>query len=130
MIRSDLLDGEELAIAGESLRITPVQERRTSAYLTKYEMVRVIGERARQIVNGTSVLLSGRSRVNERSALELAERCSDAYALSVDPIFIAKMDLLQGRIPMIVRRTWPNGSMENIPVSELLIDKVMLNMQN
>ncbi|RNF04076.1 putative DNA-directed RNA polymerase subunit [Trypanosoma rangeli] len=130
MIRSDLLVGEESVTAGEPLRITPVHERKTSAYLTKYEMARVIGERARQIVNGTSVLLSGRSCVHERSALELAERCSDPYSLSVDPVFIAKMDLLQGRIPMIVRRAWPCGAIENIPVSELLIDKVMLNMQN
>ncbi|KAF8298522.1 putative DNA-directed RNA polymerase I subunit [Trypanosoma cruzi] len=129
MIRSHLIVVDEFASAAESLRVTPVQERRSSAYLTKYEMVRVLGERARQTVNGSSVLLSSRSRVNERSTLELAERCSDPYSSSVDPIFIAKMDLLQGRISMIVQRTWPNGKIENIPVSELLIDKTMLNMQ-
>ncbi|KEG13404.1 putative DNA-directed RNA polymerase subunit [Trypanosoma grayi] len=130
MIHSEIVGNEEVASTADCPRVTPVQERRSGAYLTKYEIARILGERARQIVNGTSMLLHSRSNATERSALELAERCADPYSLSVDPVFIAKVDLLQGRIPMIVRRTWPDGWTENIPVSELLVDKAMLNMQN
>lgn len=130
MIRTEVVTPDEFASSDDSTRITPVQERRSSAYLTKYETARVLGERARQIVSGTSVLMHSRDCHAERDALELAERCSDPYSASVDPIFIAKKDLLQGKIPMIVRRTWPDGRTENIPLSELLIDKAMLNIQS
>ncbi|ORC91862.1 putative DNA-directed RNA polymerase subunit [Trypanosoma theileri] len=131
MIHSEIVGEEEdeLTSVATCSRITPVEERRSSVYLTKYEVARIVGERARQIVNGTSMFLHNRSNAGERSALELAERCTDPHSSLVDPVFIAKNDLLQGRIPMIVRRTWPDGRSEYIPVSELLVDKAMLDLQ-
>ncbi|KAG8346030.1 putative RNA polymerase Rpb6 [Trypanosoma vivax] len=126
MMRSDLISSEAGA---DAVSVTPLSERRSTPYLTKYELARIVGERARQIVNGTSVFLRDQSCADERSVLEMAERCVDPYSPLVDPIYIAKIELLQGRIPMIVRRTWPDGLTENIPLCELLVDRSMVDIQ-
>lgn len=127
MLRSELLD-EEVArnMSAYSIRITPVSERRSSAFLTKFEVTRIVGERARQIVNGAAISLpSGTGR----DASEYAERCTEPLSLAVDPVMIAKQDLLQRKVGMIVRRTWPDGTVENIPVNELFVDATMLDVQ-
>lgn len=127
MLRSEVLD-EEVArsMSAYAMRITPPSERRSSVYMTKFEVARIVGERARQIVNGTAVSLpSGASR----DATEDAERCANPLSLMVDPVMIAKQDLLQRRIGMIVRRTWPDGTVESIPANELLVDAAMLDVQ-
>lgn len=127
MLRSELLD-EEVArnMSAYSMRITPASERRSSVYLTKFEVARIVGERARQIVNGAAISLPCASG---RDASEYAERCLDPLSLAVDPVMIAKQDLLQRNIGMIVRRTWPDGTVENIPVNELFVDPAMLDVQ-
>ncbi|SCU67773.1 DNA-directed RNA polymerase I subunit, putative [Trypanosoma equiperdum] len=131
MIQSDIVSYVgEMGDVPDALRITPLKDRKSSVYLTKYEVARIIGERARQIVNGTSVLLDSQNGCGTGNSLELAEGCADPFAASVDPIHITKLELLQGRIPMIVRRTWPDGRTENIPVNELKVDKMLLDVQH
>lgn len=123
MIQSDIL-AEGM---GGSLKITPPSERRSTIFLTKFEVARIVGERAKQIVNGTAskMVTHGNSG---KDAAEFAERCSDPYSLAVDPVMMAKYDLVQGKIPMIVQRTWPNGDVENIPINELQVDPLNLDL--
>nr|CCC94629.1 putative DNA-directed RNA polymerase subunit [Trypanosoma congolense IL3000] len=130
MMRSEIItDGIVPQSEGaETAPITPAEKRRSGVYLTKYEVARILGERARQIVNGTSLVLDSNSHRGEMSSLEIAEGCTNPYAAAVDPIYISKVELLQKKIPMIVRRIWPDGWCENIPVSELLVDKALLNL--
>lgn len=124
MIRSDILsDGT----SGHSFTITPPSERRSTIFLTKFEIARIIGERAKQIVNGTAPKMVS-YEYSGRDAAEIAERCSDPHSLAVDPVMMAKYDLVQGKIPMIVQRTWPNGDVENIPINELQVDPLNLDL--
>lgn len=127
MIRSELLDEEVMQhVSANTIKITPGASRRSSVYLTKFEVARIVGERARQIISGSAIRLP--SGVTGRDAAEQAERCTDPTSLVVDPVMVAKLDLVQRKIPMIVRRTWPDGTVENIPVNELLVDTTMLDL--
>ncbi|KAL7701736.1 RNA polymerase Rpb6 [Lotmaria passim] len=128
MLRSELLDAEVAkSVAAYSIKATPFAERRSGLYLTKFEVARIVGERAKQIANGAAVSLP--ATTSGRDAADTAERCSDPRSLAVDPVMMAKYDLVQRKIPMLVRRTWPDGTTETIPVNELMVDLTMLDLQ-
>ncbi|KPA79400.1 hypothetical protein ABB37_05249 [Leptomonas pyrrhocoris] len=128
MLRSEVLDAEVAKnVSAYTSTITPFAERRSGLYLTKFEVARIVGERAKQIVNGTAISLP--ATTSGRDAVETAERCSDARSLAVDPVMMAKYDLIQRKIPMLVRRTWPDGMTETIPVRELMVDATTLDLQ-
>jgi len=70
--------------------------------LTKYEKVRVLGTRAEQISLGAKPLIELNGLTE---ALEIAEK-----------------ELNLRLTPLIVIRTFPNGKIEEIPVSEFDLD--------
>jgi len=76
-------------------------QRRTIPFLTKYEKTRIIGKRAMQISKGSPPLV-------EIGDLE-------------NPIDIAKKELMERKIPFIIRRPLPDGSYEDWRVDELRI---------
>jgi|688.fasta_scaffold1867638_2 DNA-directed RNA polymerase I, II, and III subunit RPABC2 len=76
-------------------------QRRTIPFLTKYEKARIIGKRAMQISKGSPPLV-------EIGNLE-------------NPIDIAKKELMERKIPFIIRRPLPDGSYEDWRVDELRI---------
>jgi DNA-directed RNA polymerase I, II, and III subunit RPABC2 len=76
-------------------------QRRTIPFLTKYEKTRIIGKRAMQISKGSPPLV-------EIGDLE-------------SPIDIAKKELMERKIPFIIRRPLPDGSYEDWRVDELRI---------
>jgi len=76
-------------------------QRRTIPFLTKYEKSRIIGKRAMQISKGSPPLV-------EIGDLE-------------NPIDIAKKELMERKIPFIIRRPLPDGSYEDWRVDELRI---------
>ena len=71
-------------------------------YLTKFEKTRVLGQRAEQIARGapTEVDVRGMS----------------------DPLDIAIKELKEKKIPLKIKRIYPNGEIKEIPVSDLIID--------
>ena len=69
--------------------------------LTKYEKSRIISTRALQITMGAPILI------------ELSEKVTDA-------VVIATTELLSGILPLVIRRTLPNGQFQDIPVKSLL----------
>jgi|GEM_PF-1795774 DNA-directed RNA polymerase I, II, and III subunit RPABC2 len=76
-------------------------QRMTIPFLTKYEKSRIIGKRAMQISKGSPPLV-------EIGDLE-------------SPIDIAKKELMERKIPFIIRRPLPDGSYEDWRVDELRI---------
>ena len=71
-------------------------------YLTKFEKVRILGQRATQISKGapTMVNITGLT-----DALEIAEK-----------------ELQERKIPFKIRRIFPNGEIKDIPLSEMKWD--------
>lgn len=59
---------------------------------------------------------------------ETAERCQQGVSLAHDPVMMAKYELIQRRIPMLITRTWPDGWVERVPVSELEFDLAQLEL--
>jgi DNA-directed RNA polymerase subunit K/omega len=76
-------------------------KRMTKNYLTIYERVRILGERAKQLSLGAKALIKG--------------------AENMDPKLVARMELEKKIIPLIIIRTLPNGQKEKWKVSELEI---------
>ena len=74
----------------------------TPTYLTKYERSRVLGYRANQISMNAPVTI-------------------DTVGIN-EPRKLAEMELEQGKIPLVIRRTLPDGSYEDVDVNQL--DKV------
>jgi DNA-directed RNA polymerase subunit K/omega len=66
---------------------------KTIPYLTKYERTRIIGQRAKQINSGA------------KAFVKVPETVIDGY-------LIAEMELIQKKIPFIVRRPTPSGGCE------------------
>ena len=73
---------------------------KTLPFLTKYEMTRVLGQRARQINAGA------------KSFVAVPPNIMDGY-------LIAKMELEQKKIPFIIKRPLPNSGFEYWNVSDL-----------
>ena len=73
---------------------------KTLPFLTKYEMTRVLGQRARQIDAGA------------KTFVVVPPNIMDGY-------FIAQIELEQKKIPFIIKRPIPNGSFEYWNVNDL-----------
>ncbi len=69
--------------------------------LTKYERARIIETRTLQIAMGAPILIPPEEA-------------------PPDPILIAMMELERGILPITIRRTLPDGSYQDIPLSVLL----------
>lgn len=80
----------------------PKEDRITMPYLTKYERVRVLGTRAKQISLGAKILVKN---------IDLTTK---------NPLEIAKIELEHGVIPFKIRRPLPNGKIEEWKISELV----------
>lgn len=66
--------------------------KKTSPWMTKYEYANLLGRRALQITGGASP-------------------CVDAKGM-MEPLEIAKKELLERKIPLNIIRTLPNGEVE------------------
>jgi len=80
----------------------PKEDRITMPYLTKYERVRVLGTRAKQIEANAAILVKNVDRTTK------------------SPLEIAKIELSFGVIPFKIRRPLPNGKVEVWKISELV----------
>ncbi|KAH8054050.1 DNA-directed 5'-3' RNA polymerase [Aureococcus anophagefferens] len=75
-------------------------ERVTTRYMTKYEKARVLGTRALQISMNAPVMVDVAGEADPRSPTRSRER----------------------KIPLIIRRYLPDGSYEDWPIRDLIID--------
>ena len=73
---------------------------KTIPFLTKYERSRILGQRAKQINSGASVFV------------KVPEKVIDGY-------LIAELELIEKRVPFIIRRPLPNGGSEYWSVKDL-----------
>lgn len=78
------------------------EARITTRYMTKYEKARVLGTRALQISMNAPVMVD--------------------IAGETDPLKIARKELTERKIPMIIRRYLPNGTYEDWNIDELMIE--------
>jgi DNA-directed RNA polymerase subunit K/omega len=83
---------------GRGIIIDPLHK--TIPFLTKYEMTRVIGQRAKQLDNGAKAFVKVPLNV-------------------VDGYPIALLELEQKKLPFIIKRPYPNGGVEYWNVSDL-----------
>ena len=74
----------------------------TVPFITKYEIARILGERAMQIESGSSIFT------------EIDDNLIDSYS-------IAHKEFLDKKIPFIIKRPLPNGSCEYWKVKDLEI---------
>ena len=72
----------------------------TLPVLSKYEKTRIIGQRAKQIENGSAPFIKVHTNV-------------------IDAMLIAEEELKQKKIPIIIKRPLPNGTNEYWPLKEL-----------
>lgn len=79
------------------------KERVTTKFLTKYEKARILGSRALQISKNAPIMVE----------VEPGEW---------DPLKIAEKELIERKIPYIIRRYLPDGSYEDWRVDELIYD--------
>lgn len=87
-------------IKNDSGLITNDYLHKTLPFLTKYEMTRVLGQRAKQINSGA------------KPFVKVPENIIDGY-------LIAKMELENKKIPFIIKRPLPDGTCEYWRVSDL-----------
>ena len=83
---------------GRGIIIDPLH--RTIPILTKYEMTRVIGQRAKQLDSGAKAFVKVPLNV-------------------VDGYLIALLELEQKKLPFIIKRPFPNGGVEYWNVNDL-----------
>lgn len=72
-------------------------------YLTKFEKIRVLGARATQISEG-------------------APPTVDVTGLT-DAMDIAKKELRERKLPLIIQRVYPDGKVVEIPVMEMTVEE-------
>ena len=83
---------------GRGIIIDPMHK--TLPFLTKYEMTRVLGQRAKQLDSGAKAFVKIPLNV-------------------IDGYHIAKLELEQKKIPFIIKRPFPNGGIEYWHVYDL-----------
>ena len=96
-IEDDFFEDEQI----ETTTFIESSKRITKKYMTIYERVRVLGERAKQLSLGAKPLIKD--------------------VENMDPKIVARMELEKKVIPLIIIRTLPNGQKEKWRVSELEI---------
>ena len=96
-IEDDFLEDDNI----ETITFVEPSKRITKKFMTIYERVRILGERAKQLSLGAKPLIKG--------------------AENMDPKIVAKMELENKVIPLIIIRPLPNGQKEKWRVSELEI---------
>ena len=92
-------DNTEIINNIESTEI--INARQTTQYITKYEKAKIIGFRAQQLSKGA----------------EPSIQIGNEY----NPYNIALMELEQNKLPLMIKRTLPNGNIEYWKTSELII---------
>jgi DNA-directed RNA polymerase subunit K/omega len=78
---------------------------RTINRLTKYEYVNILGTRAQQIARGAKIFVSLDGMLQE----------------DITPVNIAKLEMIEGKIPLKIKRTIPNGGIEYITIKKKFI---------
>ncbi|CAD5231407.1 unnamed protein product [Bursaphelenchus xylophilus] len=73
----------------------------TTQFMTKYERARILGTRALQIAMGAPVMVELEGET--------------------DPLEVARKELKEKKIPIIIRRYLPDGSFEDWGVEELIV---------
>ncbi len=96
-VEDDFFEDEQI----ETSTFIEPSKRITKKYMTIYERVRVLGERAKQLSLGAKPLIKD--------------------VENMDPKIVARMELEKKVIPLIIIRTLPNGQKEKWRVSELEI---------
>ena len=81
--------------------IVKPEERVTKPFLTKFERVRLLGDRAKQLSLGAKPMLKNTELLNPKE--------------------IARLELEKKVIPLIIERTLPNGKKERWNITELSI---------
>lgn len=96
--KEDVKNIELLSTNQESKESVQKSKRVTSKRMTRYETAKVLGARAQQIVNGAPVMI------------ELDGE--------IDPLEIATKELKHWKIPMIIRRYFPDRSYEDWEIED------------
>lgn len=100
---------EDIILNKNNIIIIDKDKRKTLPILTKYEITRIISIRSSQIENG-------------------AEPCIKVDSSNKSAINIAKLELLMGESPLILRRKLYNNYYEEWKIKELkIINKNILN---
>lgn len=73
-------------------------------FLTRYEKARIVGARALQISFGAPILINKPKEM-------------------IDPIKIAQLELKSSILPLTIRREFPSGEYQDIPINRLILKK-------
>ncbi|MFX1478349.1 MAG: DNA-directed RNA polymerase subunit K [Promethearchaeota archaeon] len=73
-------------------------------FLTRYEKARIVGARALQISFGAPILV-------------------EKPPSMIDPIKIAQLELRSKILPLTIRREYPSGEFQDIPINQLILKK-------
>lgn len=84
--------------------------------LTRFEYARILGARALQISMGAPVLVES----EDPSTLEIPENAEKEQG---DPLLISEREIKQALLPILVRRTLPDGRWQDIPLPYLLKER-------
>ncbi|RKP10050.1 RNA polymerase, subunit omega/K/RPB6, partial [Thamnocephalis sphaerospora] len=82
-------------------RGTDPKDRITTPYMTKYERARILGTRALQLSMNAPVLVELEGET--------------------DALMVAHKELVEKKIPLVIRRFLPDGSYEDWPVEDLIV---------
>lgn len=100
MSQSQVLD---INAQGKDLNMQSGDKKRiTQKFMTKFEIARVIGARAQQLAMGAPPTISPPTSKGGQ----------------LDPLMIAKLELEQYKVPMIIRRPLPDGTYEDWAISD------------
>jgi DNA-directed RNA polymerase I, II, and III subunit RPABC2 len=73
-------------------------------FLTRYEKARIVGARALQLSFGAPILVEKPRNM-------------------IDPIKIALLELKSRILPLTIRREFPSGEFQDIPINKLILKK-------
>lgn len=92
---------DDIEVGKNTDQIVAAEERETKPILTKYERVRILGDRAKQLSLGAKPMLLNVDNMNPKE--------------------IAKLELERKVIPFIIEKTLPDGRRERWKLNELAI---------
>lgn len=101
---NEIVDEEGLPFFGTLNPQTQLPTQAFTSLLTKFEKARLLGKRAKEIIEGSPPYVKVYGQVN--------------------PLTIAMMELKQKALPVVISRALPNGKVENFPLQDLSIQQV------
>lgn len=115
---SNVLHTKALESLADIMKFYDPSKNITKPVITKYERAIVLGQRIEQLARGAQPFIDVHAQLDGK---ELESMTAFAQRDKVSPEAIAERELLERKLPFVIKRTLPNGKAEYWRIEDMIV---------